>query len=168
MSMNILLRRTKASDLDLVLSAEQHPDNCNFVYQWDYQTHINALTDDNFRHYVITNPEHEFLGYVILDNVKDSSNSINLRRLVVTRKGESIGKQTLRLIQKLAFEELNAHRLWLDVFVDNQRAYNLYKQVGFREEGKLIESYLRNNQYRSQYIMAILKREYHALTDLIH
>lgn len=158
--MQIFLRKTQSSDLDSVLAAEQHPENSQFVYQWSWQMHHDALTNSNIRHYIITNDANEFLGYVILDAVNDESHSINLRRLVVTRKGQSIGKQALYLIQDLAFTKLNAHRLWLDVFSDNQRAYNLYKQVGFREEGKLIESYLRNGQYVSQYIMAILTHEY--------
>lgn len=156
-----ILRPTKPDDLDFVLAAESDPENSRFVYLWDRKQHIYALTHPIYRHYIIYDPlKNERLGYVILDDVTNPSHSINLRRIVVTKKGHKIGQNTLYQIQKIAFIELKAHRLWLDVFVDNDYAYNLYLKTGFRCEGLLVDSYLRENQYVSQYIMAILSSEF--------
>lgn len=161
MSSSITLSKTQNHELDFVINAERHPDNCNYVYQWSQAEHLQALSNPDQAHYIIKLADTgEIVGYVILDEVQNSSHSINLRRLVVTKKGLGIGAQALKAIQQIAFTELNAHRLWLDVFTDNQTAYQLYKKVGFIEEGKLRESYLRNGAYASQYIMAILKSEY--------
>jgi ribosomal protein S18 acetylase RimI-like enzyme len=157
--MTIILRKTTADDLDFVLDAERHPDNALFVYQWSKIEHQCALDNKNICHFVVVNNDN-LVGYVILDQVEDASASINLRRLVITDKKLGIATEVLKQIKQMAFVSLNAHRLWLDVFTDNLRAYNLYKKSGFREEGKLIESYLRNGQYVSQYIMAILQSEY--------
>lgn len=157
--MTVILRATSKEDLTNVIEAERHPENCNYVYQWSLLEHEDSLTNPNLRHYIVL-AENEFAGYVILDQVQDTSKSINLRRIVITKKNLGIGKQVLHLIKKIAFIELDAHRLWLDVFADNLKAYQLYKKCGFREEGKLIDSYLRSDGYASQYIMAILKREY--------
>lgn len=157
----IEIRRTEPKDLSLVLEAEQHPENAMYVYQWSKEEHLSSLTNPNIRHYVIINKETQSLvGYVILDDVLNSSSSINLRRIVITKKGAGIGKVTLELIKEIAFKELNAHRLWLDVFTDNEKAYELYLKSGFKQEGLLRESYLRNGRYASQYIMAILASEY--------
>jgi RimJ/RimL family protein N-acetyltransferase len=159
--MKIVLQATAISDLELVIQAERHIDNCNYVYQWSLEQHQAALTNPNQRHYIIINKDNsEFCGYIILDSVQDSSGSINFRRFVVTKKGHGIGRIALGLIKHIAFNELNAHRLWLDVFTDNIRAYELYKKVGFRTEGTLIESYLRNGEYVSQHVMAILMHEF--------
>ena len=153
----VSLRKTTPQDLAWVRQAEAHNENCNFVYQWSAEQHLAALTSSSIAHFIIQDSHsEERVGYVILDEVDNSSHSINLRRLVVTRKNCGIGRQALELIKDLAFTQLNAHRLWLDVFTDNLTAYNLYKKVGFIEEGKLRESYLRNGEYASQYIMAIL------------
>ena len=161
MPSSITLTKTLSQDLDFVINAERHPDNCNYVYQWSHTEHLQALTNPDQAHYIIKLVDTgEMVGYVILDEVQNSSNSINLRRLVVTKKGLGIGAKALKAIQQIAFTQLNAHRLWLDVFTDNQTAYQLYKKVGFVEEGLLRESYLRNGAYASQYIMAILKSEY--------
>lgn len=159
--MSIILRKTTELDLDFVLAAERHADNCNFVYQWSHDEHLAALINANLAHYVIEDiSSAELLGYVILDDVQNTSNSINLRRLVVTVKNRGIGRLALEAIKKIAFEELNAHRLWLDVFNDNLKAYQLYQKVGFVQEGLLRESYLRNGNYASQYLMSILRSEY--------
>lgn len=158
--MNIVIRKTTISDLDDVLCAESHQDNCNYVYQWSLDEHKASLYDMNILHYVVYDDNQEFCGYVILDNVKDSSGSVNLRRIVITKKNMGIGRIVLQKIQEIAFKELKIHRLWLDVFVDNNVACELYKKVGFRVEGTLIDSYLRGNSYISQHIMAKLHSEY--------
>lgn len=161
MSLQITLSKTQSHELDFVINAERHPDNSNYVYQWSHAEHLKALDNPDQAHYIIKLTDtDEMVGYIILDEVQNSSHSINLRRLVVTKKGLGVGAKALKAIQELAFTKLNAHRLWLDVFTDNQTAYQLYKKVGFVEEGKLRESYLRNGVYASQYIMSILKSEY--------
>lgn len=158
--MNIKIVPTTAKDLENVVAAERHVDNCNYVYQWTQEQHAAALSDNNQRHYIIMDENNDFCGYIILDDVINHSRSINFRRFVVTKKGQGIGKQAIDIIKKMVFTELNAHRLWLDVFTDNIPAYELYKKSGFRTEGTLIDSYLRQTGYASQYIMAILSTEY--------
>ena len=157
----VVMRETEPEDLGFVLQAEQHPDNSMYVYQWSYDEHQSALTNPNLKHYIIINKmSNSLVGYVILDDVLNSSHSINLRRIVITKKGQGIGKATLGLVKEVAFKKLNAHRLWLDVFTDNEKAYQIYLKSGFKQEGLLRESYLRNGKYASQYIMAILASEY--------
>jgi len=152
---------TTINDIPWVRAAESHPENRNYVYQWSEQQLQDSLSDPNFAHYVVYDQQQP-IGYVILEGVRDPSHNLNLRRIVVTAKNHGYGTQILHLIQKIAFESLSAHRLWLDVFCDNNKAYALYKKVGFREEGLLRESYLRDGQYASQYIMALLAHEYYA------
>lgn len=160
-NLNVLIRNTQPEDLPIVIDAERHPDNSMYVYQWSYDEHLAALVNPSIKHYtVIDKQSQSFAGYVILDDVLNSSHSINLRRIVITKKGQGFGKTSLELIKEIVFNHLNAHRLWLDVFTDNKRAYQLYLKSGFKEEGLLRESYLRNGKYASQYIMAILVSEY--------
>lgn len=78
---------------------------------------------------------------------------------MICNKGNGMGRETLRLIKKFAFEELGAHRLWLDVISKNLRAQNLYKSEGFKEEGVLRECVLYNGNYESLIVMSILENE---------
>ncbi len=161
MNPSIYIRKTEPKDIPFVITAERHPENSPYVYQWSDEEHLLALTSSNLKHYVIADKTTEALaGYVILDDVLNTSHSINLRRIVITQKGQGIGKIVLELIKEVVFKELNAHRLWLDVFTDNKKAYQIYSKSGFKEEGLLRESYLRNGEYASQHIMSILKTEW--------
>ena len=157
----VTLCMTSAEDLNWVISTEQDKANASFVYQWSQLQHLAALSDDNLRHYIVKDVKNDKkLGYVILDDVKNSSHSINLRRVVVCEKGHGIGRETIKLIKAIVFKQLRAHRLWLDAFVDNHVAIALYASLGFTQEGIFRESYLRGDKYTSHVIMSFLANEY--------
>jgi len=79
---------------------------------------------------------------------------------VVTEKGKGYGTQAIYLILQIVFDELNAHRLWLDVRCDNMVAQSLYKAAGFIVEGKMRECFKVDGQFESMLMMALLRTEY--------
>jgi GNAT superfamily N-acetyltransferase len=89
--------------------------------------------------------------------------SIQLQRIVVADPGHGIGRQMLAGILDYVFQELKAHRLWLDVFETNKRAQHVYERLGFRREGILREAIFRDGEFHTQVLMSILDREYEAL-----
>ena len=74
------------------------------------------------------------VGHVILTGLADRDQGIRLRRICVTEKGEGHGREALRLVRRLAFEELQPPRLWLIVRGHNLRAQRLYESEGFVRE----------------------------------
>ena len=58
------------------------------------------------------------------------------------------------------FEELDLHKISLEVLATNDRAINLYKKVGFQEEGIKREEIFKNDQWVDSVIMSILKSEW--------
>ena len=70
-----------------------------------------------------------------------------------------MGKQTFALVFQLAFSHLNMHRIWLDVFTDNEKAIGLYKKLGFKTEGLLRECYWDGEKFKSLYLMSLLEGE---------
>jgi RimJ/RimL family protein N-acetyltransferase len=66
----------------------------------------------------------------------------------------------LEAVLSNAFDELFAHRLWLDVFEHNARARHVYRSVGFVEEGVLRECVKQQERYASLVVMSILENEY--------
>jgi diamine N-acetyltransferase len=155
----VYLRPTQISDLSFVMQAEQHPDNRRYVGQWSEQQHSEVLSDPDQRHYLITSQDRA-VGFTMLAGFSSKHDTILLRRLVVCEKGRGYGRQALRLIKRLVFEEERKHRLWLDVFDYNQTALRLYKSEGFVEEGRLRESVKRDGRYETMIIMSILADEY--------
>lgn len=75
-------------------------------------------------------------------------------------KGYGYGRQAIRLVKEMVFNQFKAHRLWLDVMAHNQKAYALYLSEGFTEEGVLRESYKQGDRFIDLKIMSILEQEY--------
>jgi diamine N-acetyltransferase len=161
--MLICLCPTPLQDLDFVIAAENHPDNRDFVSQWTREQHEQTIADPNAFHFIIE-AEGERVGYTMLYGLTDPNQSLCIQRLVITQKGKGYGKATLRLLQKLAFEEWQIHRLWLDVKDYNLRARHVYESVGFQLDGVLRECVKRGSaiepRFESFAIFSILKPEY--------
>ncbi|MEB3887206.1 GNAT family N-acetyltransferase [Lyngbya sp. CCY1209] len=161
--MNVRLRSTRVEDLEFVVGAENHPDNCDFVSQWSRAEHEAALSDGNKKHFIVENVKTtEPVGYVILEDVRSPHKSVCLKRIVMTEKGKGYGRETLRLAKRLVFESLKAHRLWLDVKDYNTRAKLLYESEGFVVEGLLRDCCRSRGQFESYYILSMLEDEYFA------
>lgn len=152
------LRPTQAADLDFVFRAEQNDQNRAYITPWQRETHEQALSDPKLAHLVV---QHETpVGFVILAGLLDANRSLEFRRIVITEKGKGYGRQAIALVQQLAFETYQAHRLWLDVKVDNHRARAIYQASGFVQEGVLRECLKSAAGYESLVIMSMLRQEY--------
>lgn len=134
----IVLRPSTEADLDFVVAVESAPENARWVTVWSRERHEAALRDPDIAHRVI---EHDGAraGYVIMAGLDNPHGTIEFRRIVVTARGGRIGRAAVRAVQAMAFEQLGAHRLWLDVNEHNTRARALYRDEGFVEEGTLRE-----------------------------
>ena len=77
-------------------------------------------------------------------------------------KGRGLGRLCVRLLKRMAFRDLHAHRFWLDVKTLNTRAHALYASEGFVEEGRLRESVKLAEGYDTLIVMSLLDREYDA------
>lgn len=158
---SIILRNTQETDLDFVVGLERKPENALYVGQWTKDRHLQALADSDISHLIIEETASSTsIGYIIMAGLKNPSKSIELRRIVVGHKGKGYGKETLIQIKRIAFEELHAHRLWLDVRLKNMRAQHVYESQGFKMEGLLRECIFCNGEHESLIVMSILKNEY--------
>lgn len=157
----ILLKRTTEADLEFVVNSERQPENAQYVGQWTRQQHLDALTTKDILHLIIAEASnHQPVGYIIMAGLENPNHNIEFKRLVITAKGQGFGREALRAAKKLAFEQLQAHRLWLDVREKNVVAQNLYKSAGFVAEGLLRECILLNGEYQSLIVMSTLAQEY--------
>ena len=73
--------------------------------------------------------------------------------------GQGCGTDAIRTLLRLGFEEMNLHRIFLRVDVDNARAIRCYEKVGFRREGTSRDAVFRDGRYYDQYVMSILESE---------
>lgn len=161
----VSLRPTMASDLDAVVAIEQREHNRPFITPWDRTQHEGALRIPDFRHFIIElGGGTEQQGFVILQGCRNPHRSVELKRIVLEPKGQGLGRACVRLLKRMAFDDLKAHRFWLDVKQHNTRAQSLYRSEGFVEEGRLRDSVRLvtggRESFDSLIVMSLLEQEY--------
>jgi len=167
---SLRLRPTMLSDLDFVISVEQDPANLPFITPWDRTQHEGAIRFPDFRHFIVeAGSGYPSAGFVILQGCRNPHRSIELKRIVLQAElhGRGHGRVAIRLLAQMAFRDLGAHRLWLDVKGRNVRAQALYRSEGFVEEGRLRESVRTGDGYDSLVVMSMLEAEYRARADAV-
>jgi diamine N-acetyltransferase len=159
------LRPTMLSDLDFVITVEQDAQNLPFITPWERIQHEGAIRFPDFRHFIVEGgPDFQAAGFVILQGCRNPHHSVELKRMVLQTKRQGLGRACVRLLEKMAFRALGAHRFWLDVKSRNTRAQALYLSEGFVEEGRLRESVLTGDgSYDSLIVMSMLAHEYETL-----
>ena len=75
-------------------------------------------------------------------------------------QGKGLGRFIAHKVLTHAFNDMNLHRIYLTLLLNNERALSLYKRIGFREEGVHREAIYKNGSYMDMIQMSILKEEF--------
>ena len=95
------------SDLDFVISVESDPANRPFITPWDRTQHEGAIRFPDFRHFIVeSGADYASTGFVILQGCRNPHRSVELKRIVLQRKGEGLGRACVRLLAQMAFRDL--------------------------------------------------------------
>ncbi|SKC84595.1 GNAT family N-acetyltransferase [Maledivibacter halophilus] len=128
------------------------------------EQYISAIaSQSNAKGYIIEYKETgQSVGIVSLINIdyKNRSAECIIDIGVKDMWGKGIGTAAISLILEFAFNELNLHRVYLQVFSFNERAIKLYEKMGFIHEGKFRQALYRRGKWHDIVIMSILKNEY--------
>ncbi len=163
----VRLRPTMQSDLEFVLSLENDPENLPFITPWERTQHEAAIRFPDFRHFIVEGGEDlASVGFLILIGCKSQNLSLELKRMVVQAKGGGYGRAAIRVAKKVAFDDLGAHRFWLDVKTHNTRAKALYDSEGFVVEGTLREAVKTAGGFEALVVRAMLQGEFAARRGL--
>lgn len=112
-----------------------------------------------------TIPEDQLIGFVAIHSIEWNN---QYGRIAIgigdsNFRGRGLGREALELLLNYAFNELNLHRIGLDVIADNIRAVRTYESVGFRHEGALRQAVYRDGKRYDLLVMGILRDEWLAL-----
>jgi RimJ/RimL family protein N-acetyltransferase len=158
---SLSLRPTEDADCAFVASAEAEPDAAPYVGQWSVERHRRCISDTDTAHWVIE-AGREPVGFAVLEGAEDPDQNLLLRRIVVTSPGSGYGSEAVWLLARYCFDILGFHRFWLYVAVSNERAFELYRRLGFVREGTARECMREGDGYGSMHILSLLDREYQA------
>jgi len=101
-------------------------------------------------------PDNKLVGHVGLYNIDYRIRKAEFGILITTKnQGKGYGTLCTKFMIDYAFNELNINKICLSLLVDNQRAYSLYKKLGFIQEGYLRNEQYKNGKYNDVILMAL-------------
>jgi len=169
---NVRLTAIKDSDLEII---ENWFNDVQFLRFYDMvpalpkqQTEVKKLVDS-----YLDSPE----KYIFAIRLKDSGELIGISGFdeIIWSNGvatlfigigdnrfttKGFGKEALQLLLDFGFNELNFHRIQLNVLSYNEIAINLYEDLGFVKEGTYREFILRDGKRFDMYLYSLLKEEW--------
>lgn len=160
---NIKLANSILEDIKTIIGFEKA--NSRYVCSYSAEKHKQIIESENDLHLSIRRLDNnKLIGHMLCFGSDDPNKILEFRRFTIMEKGQGYGREALQLLKKLCFEKLKFHRLWLDVFDDNELAIKLYESEGFKYEGTLRDTFIYEGKFRSQRIYAMLENEYNQMT----
>ena len=101
------------------------------------------------------------LGHVGLYNIDNRIRKAEFAIMIGDKAswGCGLGTSVSRDVINYGFEQLNLHRIELEVLSYNARAIRLYQKLGFRQEGILRDAQFRHGGYVDVVKMGLLEHE---------
>ncbi len=81
----------------------------------------------------------------------------------VKERDRGFAKAATLQCMEIAFNRLGLNRIYAKVIEDNKAAIHIFGKCGLKKEGILRECVFKNNQFKNQVVMSILKREFEIL-----
>lgn len=69
---------------------------------------------------------------------------------------EGIAEESCRLLFKYGFHELGLNKIWTEIYEFDNKKYELYKKLGFEEDGFLRKQYFYEGKWWGSYILSLL------------
>ncbi len=140
----------------------------DFINEASQRVWYDKVSNDPTKQYMIYQKNHTLpldnlpcrVGMVRIDEINCTHRSARVGGDIITefrRRGHATNMY--RLIQEYCFDFLNLHRIWLLVVDYNEPAIALYKKVGFKEEGRYIDGFLRAGKYSDYICMSLINRK---------
>jgi diamine N-acetyltransferase len=155
------LRNATVADIPQICSLERRPEFRTMVGSWPEDQHLRMLADPGAAYIVAEDQPGQVAGFAILQGILSEHRAVELKRIVIGAPNLGTGKRLLTEVAERAFGQYGAHRLYLDVFVNNDRARHVYETFGFQKEGIMRDAIYRDGAYYSLVLMSLLESEYH-------
>ncbi|KMN43365.1 MULTISPECIES: GNAT family N-acetyltransferase [Bacillus] len=153
-------------------------DSKEFLIQWSGNAFTYPLNEQQLERYiesancensntfvfkVIDEETKNVIGHISLGQIDNVNKSARIGKVLVgdtNMRGRSIGKQMMRAVLYIAFNELKLHRVTLGVFDFNTSAITCYEKIGFVKEGLLRDARKVGDTYWNLWEMSMLEYEW--------
>jgi len=102
------------------------------------------------------------IGCVALHNIDWINRSAKIGILIGEKSywNKGIGKKAWNIITQYGLFILNLHRIYADIFEENEASLKVAKASGFKEEGIIRDKYYKNGKYYNAVLLSVLKDEF--------
>lgn len=107
----------------------------------------------------------EFIGGCGIHRISWKNRHLDLSVFIGDKKfwGNGYGTDTMKVLVRFAFDQLNMNKVKLNVFSSNKGAIKCYEKSGFKVEGVLRDEIYANGVYCDDIAMGMLRTEYEEL-----
>jgi diamine N-acetyltransferase len=158
---DLKFERATATDLPFIMATERIDGYDALVGRWDEARHLSAINDENYAYFLARAGENP-VGFAIVRDWGAPERVTCVKRIAVAGPSQGVGRRLLKSVVGAIFRQTDAHRIWLGVFPDNERARRAYQAVGFKAEGIARGNAFFGGVFHDELIMAILKPEWTA------
>ncbi|MCZ7604185.1 MAG: GNAT family N-acetyltransferase [Melioribacteraceae bacterium] len=146
------------NDLDIKKQAMFHPFPISLDQDIEWFENITRDKSNRSIYFAIDDKEtNNFVGYTSLRNINWINRNCSFGiSLLPKMQGKGFGKEATSLVINYAIKNLNLHKVQLEVIADNKTAIELYKNLGFVEEGILREQFYFDGFYFNVILMGRL------------
>ena len=159
--MTLKFDRASKTDLPFIMATERTSGYEALVGRWDEARHLAAIDDDHYAYFLASDGAAP-VGFSIVRDWASPERVTCVKRIAVSSPGRGVGRRLLHAVVDAIFRDTNAHRVWLGVFPENERARRAYEAVGFKAEGIARGNAFFGGIHHDELIMAILKPEWPA------
>jgi len=121
-----------------------------------------SAAKDIYNFAIETLADEKYIGGCGLNSI-DWKNSVAAVGIFIGDKeywGKGYGTDVMKVLIKFIFEQVNIHKIKLNVYSFNERAIKCYEKCGFKVEGVLRQEIFRDGRYYDEIIMGLLKEEF--------
>ena len=156
----LVIAEAVEADIEWIIAQESDEENRKFVWIGTREEHRAEIADPAHLLLVFQKKDDgEKVGYALV-HLDFKSERFELRRIIVSRKGEGYGREAMEALMRHTFETLKFNRFWLDVYPDNAVGIALYESLGLHRDGVLRQNYKSERGYLDQIIYSMLREEY--------
>lgn len=175
----LLLRPFVVEDFDAVFAMQSRPDVARYLY-WDARnedevraalelkvagTAIRSEGDTVFLAAVLMSTG-ELVGDMVVHLLSQEHSTAEIGFIVhPDHHGHGYATEAARPLLKLAFEDVQVHRVIGRVEPRNVPSARVLEKLGMRQEAHLIENEFVKGEWQSELIYAMLDREWRAITE---
>ncbi|MBB5173151.1 GNAT family N-acetyltransferase [Texcoconibacillus texcoconensis] len=160
-------RPLEKDDLEFIYKMRINPNVMDYWFEEPYTTReklkksFEEEQDNNsHREFILYNLK-ETVGYTCLYDIDHRHRNAEFAIMIdPSQQGKGYATEATRLIVEYGFNQLNLKKLYLYVIKNNEKAFHIYRKLGFQTEGELKKHFFVDGKYHDALMMGLLREDY--------